>query len=312
MTIDSHPAERRQAKLRLAIEGSSGSGKTMGSIRVARGLVGEEGKILLVDSERGSGELYANITPFDVVTLEPPYLTEDYIEAIHYAEDNGYGVVILDSISHQWAGDGGMLEQADKLRAKGGNQFTCWAKLTPLYKQFIDTMLRSKIHVIATMRTKQDWVLSADEKGKQRPEKLGLAPIQRDGIDYEFTTVFDVAKDHTCSTSKDRTGLFDGQIFSLDEEVGKLLDVWLNDGTPDSAPKSVNHPEQEEEKPRPKNIYSKVEVDSIRETYRNNGWDDSAINAAKWSDDVYDKDMINADFAKRQAAVKKVTGQVKL
>lgn len=304
MTLQAHPAERRRAKLRLAVTGTSGSGKTLGSIRIARGLVGESGKILLVDTERGSGELYANVTPYDVVVLEPPYLTEDYLEAIHYAEDNGYDVVILDSISHQWAGDGGMLEQADKLKLKGGNQFAVWSKLTPLHKQFIDTMLRSSIHVIATMRCKQDWALSADEKGRQRPDKLGLAPIQRDGIDYEFTTVFDVAKDHTCSTSKDRTSIFDGDIFFLDEEVGKKLGDWLNNGEAEPAPVSQLNRNIEEEKPRPKNVYSKPEVDKIRDIYRNNGWSETAIDNAKWSEDVYDKDAIMTDYTKRQNVVK--------
>jgi len=308
--IQAHKAQRRQAKLRLGISGPSGSGKTYSSLLIARGLVGQTGRILLVDTERGSGELYAELTDYDVAGLEPPYRTEEYIEAIQYAEANHYDVVVLDSISHAWAGEGGLLEQVDTIANRTGNKFSSWSTVTPKHQRFVDAMLRSPIHVIATMRSKTEYVLTQDVNGKNKPEKRGLAPIQRDGIDYEFTTVIDIAPNHTAEASKDRTGLFTDTIFVPDESVGRALAQWLNAGTATPAPvqKPVEvkpaavTPAAPETKQEPKNKYLKNDVDKLRKTYEEKGWSQTIFETAQFDAVTWDKDMILADFKKRNTA----------
>jgi len=145
------PAVKEKLKCRLAIEGPSGSGKTYSALLLARGLVGEYGKIAMIDTEQQSGKLYADLTPFDHATLEQPYTPERYIALIHMAEKS-YDCLIIDSISHEWMGTGGILEMHDALP---GNSYTNWAKVNPRHNKFIETILRSQCHVIATMRSKQ-------------------------------------------------------------------------------------------------------------------------------------------------------------
>lgn len=222
-------AERRKAKLRLGITGPAGSGKTYGALQVAFGL---GGRIVLIDTENGSGDLYANLGEYDVCPLEAPYTVQKYIEAIKLCEKYGYDVIIIDSLSHAWAGEGGLLEVHSKLTesSRSGNSYTAWGKVTPLHNQLIDTMLRSKCHVIATMRSKTEYVMVENERGRSEPRKVGLAPVQRDGMEYEFGVVFDLSMNHMASVSKDRTQLFDGQVFALSQGTGEQLKEWLNTG----------------------------------------------------------------------------------
>lgn len=222
-------ATRKQAKLRLALSGPSGSGKTTGALMIAKGI---GGKIAVLDTERGSASLYADIVDFDVVELAPPYTPERYIEIIHAAEQAGYTTLILDSITHEWNGQGGILEIVDnyakaKLR---GNTYMAWGEGTPRHQRFIEAMLNSSCHIIATMRSKTVYETTQNEKGKLTPQKIGTAPQQRDGMDYEFTAVLDIDQGtHLALASKDRTRLFaDPQ--RLTEDTGKQLLTWLNSG----------------------------------------------------------------------------------
>lgn len=223
-------AERKKAKLRLAILGPSGAGKTYSAIKIAMGL---GGRIAMIDSERGSGELYAHLCDYDVCGLGPPFTPEKYIDAIHEAERAGYAVIIIDSLSHAWSGTGGLLEDVDKRKGQG-NDFAAWRTVTPRHNALVDAMLSSPCHIIGTMRTKQEHVL-VDEvrngKTVKVPKKVGLQPVQRDGLEYEFTVVLDVDLErHMASASKDRTSLFDGQFFTPSEETGKALVAWLDAG----------------------------------------------------------------------------------
>lgn len=233
-------ATRKKAKLRLAILGPSGAGKTYSAIKIAMGL---GGKIAMIDSERGSGELYAHLCEYDVCGLVPPFTPEKYIEAIHEAERAGYSVIIIDSLSHAWSGTGGLLEDVDKRKGQG-NDFTAWRTVTPRHNALVDAMLSSPCHIIGTMRTKQEHVL-VDEvrngKTVKVPKKVGLQPVQRDGLEYEFTVVLDVDLErHMASASKDRTSLFDGQFFTPTEETGKSLIAWLDAGAEDPLAKIYN------------------------------------------------------------------------
>lgn len=235
-------AVRQVAKLRLALSGPSGSGKTYSALLIASGIVPMD-KVAVIDTENGSANLYANLGMYSVLTLHPPYTPKKYIEAIHAAEQEGFELVIIDSLSHAWNGEGGLLEQKDKATdAKyKGNGWAAWREVTPEYNKLIETMLNSPCHLIATMRAKTEY-MQDDSNGRKRIVKVGAAPIQRDGIEYEFTVVFDLSIDHVATVNKDRTRLFDGQYFVPTPNVGKTLKQWLDAGEPASAPQPVSVP----------------------------------------------------------------------
>ena len=216
-------AQRSKTKLRLSIIGPSGAGKTYSALLIAFGL---EGKTVVIDSENGSADLYSNLGEYDVYTMQQPYEPEKLITVIRAAEAEGYDTIIIDSLSHYWAGEGGLLDRHTKI---GGNSYTAWAKVTPVQQRLIESILSSKCHIIANMRAKQEYVM-VEKNGKQVPEKVGLSPIQRDQIEFEFSLVLTLNMEHIATTSKDRTGLFDGQYFKPSEETGRLLREWLETG----------------------------------------------------------------------------------
>ena len=220
-------AERSQVKLKIALTGVSGAGKTFSALRLASGL-GE--KIAVIDSENGSASLYADKFNFDVVTIEAPFSIEKFIAAIEQAEKLKYDVLIIDSISQVWAGEGGLLAEKEKLDARAGsNSFTNWALISKRHEAFKSAILNSPLHIICTMRSKTDYAIVVNEKGKTEPKKMGLAPIQRDGLEYDFSIVFDIDISHNALASKDRTGLFVTEIpFLITEAVGKKIIDWLN------------------------------------------------------------------------------------
>lgn len=223
-------AQRKQAKLRLALCGPSGSGKTYSALLIAQGLA-PAGKIALIDTERGSGELYAHLVDYDVAPLTPPYTPERYIALIREAEQAGYDVLIIDSLSHAWTGAGGVLDLHEKAAtATKGNSWAAWREVTPLHNALVDALLGADLHLIATMRTKTAYEVT-DSDGKKKPVKVGLAPVQRDGMEYEFTAVLDLTIDaHIATASKDRTSLFDGKHFTPAPETGETLREWLETG----------------------------------------------------------------------------------
>ncbi|ADJ29868.1 AAA family ATPase [Nitrosococcus watsonii] len=225
-------AERKQAKLRLTLCGPSGSGKTYSALLIAKGLA-SGGKIALIDTERGSGELYSELVDYDVSSLSPPFTPERYIALVREAEQIGYKVLIIDSLSHAWIGQGGILDMHDKVTAasRTGNRFTSWREVTPQHNTLVDTILGANLHIITTMRVKTAYDLVDDGNGKKRPIKLGLSPVQREGMEYEFTVVFDLSVDgHIATASKDRTHLFDGKHWVPTIETGEVLKEWLESG----------------------------------------------------------------------------------
>ena len=227
-------ASRKKAKLRLALCAPSGGGKTYTALKIAMGL---GGRIAMIDTENRSGELYSHLCDYDVCPIDPPYTPERYMSAIKEAERLGYTTIIIDSLTHAWAGTGGLLEEVDK-RKGNGNDFTTWRDITPMHNSLVNAMLQSGCHIIGTMRTKTAYDMVKDPKtGKTKPVKIGLAPIQRDGLEYEFTLVLDLDVDkHIATPSKDRTSLFDGKYFVPDEETGRQLLVWLESGEEPPAP----------------------------------------------------------------------------
>lgn len=217
-------ATRKKVKLKLGITGPTGSGKTFSALRLAKGM---GGKIAFIDTENGSASLYSDRFDFDVLDLQPPFNNEKFINAIKQAEEGGYSTVIIDSASHFWEG---ILEYKNNLDARGGNSYTNWNEAGKKFKGVLDAVLHSTIHVVCCLRSKMDYVLETNEKGKQTPKKVGLAPIMRDGIEYEFTTIFDIDMQHNAQSSKDRTGMFRDNIFQVTEETGKQFMAWLDKG----------------------------------------------------------------------------------
>lgn len=222
-------AQRRQAKIKMALQGSSGSGKTMGALLLAYGLCNDWNKVAVIDTENYSASLYAHLGKFSVINIGAPFSPEKYIEALRLCEEGGFQVIIIDSISHEWEGVGGILETHSSMQ---GNSFTNWGKLTPRHNGFVQAILQSPCHVIGTIRSKQDYVIT-EKDGKHVPEKVGLKGVTRDGMDYEFTIVLDVDIKHNAVASKDRTGMFmDKPSFKITSEVGKKILEWCNDGLP--------------------------------------------------------------------------------
>jgi len=216
-------SKRNEAKIKIAINGPSGAGKTYSSLLLAYGLSNNDySKVVIIDTENKSADLYAHIGNYNVISLEPPYTPEKYIKAIEVCENANMEVIIIDSISHSWSN---LLNYHASLK---GNSFVNWEKVTLRHNEFINKILQTKSHLIATMRTKQSYVLNL-KNGKYVPEKMGLKPIQRDGVDYEFTIVFDVNSKHLSISSKDRTGLFvDKPEFMINSSTGNKVLDWCN------------------------------------------------------------------------------------
>jgi hypothetical protein len=217
MTFEIRKAERKKAKLKLGVSGPSGSGKTYSSLL---------DKVTLIDTENGSGELYAHLGPYNVIPFNAPFSPARYVEAIKAAVNAGTEVIVIDSISHEWDGQGGCLDIQSKL----GGKYQDWAKVTPMHNAFVEAILQSPAHVIVTTRKKQDYEMSKSD-GKTKVEKVGLKEIQRDGFEYELTINFDVEINHYATASKDRTGLFMPRpTFKINEDTGKELLEWANSG----------------------------------------------------------------------------------
>ncbi|MBB5414050.1 ATP-binding protein [Paraburkholderia atlantica] len=227
-------AVRKKSKLRLGITGPSGSGKTLGALLIAKGL---GGKIALIDTEKGSASLYADDkrydVEFDTMDLDPPYAPENFIKAMKEAEQGGYDTLIIDSVTHEWSGVGGCLELVDEIaRARyKGNSWSAWNDVTPRHRAFIDAILRSSLHIIITMRSKTE-TAQVEENGRKKVVKLGMKAEQRDGFEYELTSILDVQHESNYALpSKDRTGLFSGRDpFKISEATGVMLRDWLESG----------------------------------------------------------------------------------
>lgn len=230
-------ATKSQSKLRLALCGLAGSGKTFSALSIGSSIAQQmrsdnvRGRVALVDTEHESASLYADRFDFDTMPLDN-HSPRAYVDAIREAEAAGYDVLVIDSLSHAWSGKNGALEQKDNAAARGGNSWTAWRDITPMHNQLIDTMLACRMHLIATMRTKMEYVQTVTN-GKTTIEKVGLAAIQREGMEYEFTCVGDIGLDHVLKISKSRLdGVLDtGDAFERPGELfAKKVYGWLMSG----------------------------------------------------------------------------------
>lgn len=236
-------ATKKQAKLRLGLIGMSGSGKTYSSLKIAAHL---GGRVALIDTERGSASKYAGLFEFDTLELDT-FSPQTYIEAIRAAGAAGYDILIIDSLSHAWFGKGGALEMVDNAakRSQSHNSYVAWREVTPLHNQLIDAILQVPCHVIATMRAKSEYVMDKDERtGKTMPRKVGLAPIQRDGMEYEFDVVADMTAELDMVVSKSRCPALTGAVINKPgKEVADTLKAWLTDGAPEPQSPKQEQPE---------------------------------------------------------------------
>jgi hypothetical protein len=256
MTLQLKKAQRSKAYLKLGISAASGGGKTLSSLFIGKGLMEQKypdlsdeeqwEKICVIDTENGSGQLYANGTfagihvgGYNTITLEAPFEADKYTQAIDLCQKNGIEVCIIDSTTHLWSGEGGLLEQQSNAAKRSGNSYTAWREITPQHNRFVEKMLQIPMHIIATMRAKQEYVQEHDDTtGKTTIRKIGMEPEQRKGMEYEFTMFFDMDPDHVAHGAKDRTSLFDRKYFNITPETGKTIMKWLEGGT-DASPQVI-------------------------------------------------------------------------
>lgn len=236
-------AQRSQVFLKDAITGPTGSGKTFSALRLAFGLVdGTSKRVAFLDTENDSASLYSDKFDFDVMPIKPPFVSDDFRIGIDAAVSAGYGAVVIDSASHLWKG---ILEYKGKIDERGGNQYTNWRDPDKKFNEALDAVLQSKIHVIFCLRSKMEYVMEDNGKGKQAPKRVGLAPIMREGIEFEFTTVFDVAMNHEAVATKDRSGLFPtDKYFQITENTGREIAAWLKTATPKLEPEATPKPKE--------------------------------------------------------------------
>lgn len=229
-------ATKDKSKLRLALDGPSGAGKTYTALLLATAIAGPKGKVAVTDSERGSASKYADQFRFIVDDLESHH-PEVYIKSIQDATAAGVDVQIIDSLSHAWMGKDGALEQVDKVaaRSQSGNSFTAWREVTPMHHKLVDAILRAPHHIIVTMRSKTEYVMEQVERNGKTvtiPKKIGLAPVQRDGLEYEFDVVGDMDTKNRLVVGKTRCSALAGAVIDKPgAELAVVLMNWLNGPT---------------------------------------------------------------------------------
>lgn len=230
-------AERKKAKLRMALTGVSGGGKTLGALYIAYGMTKDWHKIALIDTEHERARFYANRSDLDTgdflyYSLKPPYSPERYKEAVMEGAEivGSDGVVIVDSFSHAWNNEGGILEIKEGIAKRSGkNDYSAWDEAGKLQNNLVNFILSSDCHTIVTMRSKMEYAMEETETGRMKPVKVGLAPVQRNETEYEFDIVLDIDRTHRAEVSKDTTFLNRYEEL-ITPQLGEDLKKWLDEG----------------------------------------------------------------------------------
>jgi len=278
-------ATKQQAKARIALAGVSGAGKTYTGLRIARSL----GKrVLVIDTENASASKYADEFNFDTIELDT-FSPTIYVEALQMGQKAGYDVIVIDSLSHAWMGKDGALEQVDRVtaRSQSKNSFASWREVTPLHNALVDAMVHCKSHLIVTMRSKSDYIMrevTRNGRTYNEPVKVGMAPIQRDGIEYEFDVVADIDMDHQLIVTKSRCRALDGAVVkNAGEEIGETLKAWLSDGVP-ATQESKPQPHPQKPIPQASETISPLQLRRLhslgKEAY-GEGWDEKRAELVK-------------------------------
>lgn len=231
-------AQKHQHKLRIGLAGPTGSGKTFTAMKIASAIAAKEGKrFAVIDTEHGSASLYADHFDFDVLELTS-FAPDRYIEAINEAgrAASEYACVVVDSFTHAWSGKDGALEQVDRKANGAGGSFNAWRDVTPQHTRMVEAILSCPIHLIGTLRSKMAYEVDTDPKTKRvTVRKIGLQPIQREGMEYEFDVFADLDVDNTLYVSKTRLSTLSGySALKAGDELGLMLWEWANGG--DAAP----------------------------------------------------------------------------
>ena len=237
MGFQLNEAKRSKAKLRLAIDGPSGSGKTYSALLIAYGLTGDWSKIAVIDTERESANLYYDLCgsnkKYLVGQINAPYTPQKYLEALQVCEANGIEVAIIDSLTHAWTAEGGLLDihASAVKKQKTANSYTAWGDVTPLHRKLVDAILTSPMHIISTVRSDTEYSQEKDATGKTVVKKVGMKPQFRKGLDYEMTIVFSLEQNHMATITKSRIKTFPVNDTVLPTfETGEKLLKWLNEG----------------------------------------------------------------------------------
>ena len=231
------PVTRKMSKAIIGIVGPSGAGKTLSALLLAYGITGDWSKVALIDTEHERGRFYAergdfNIGRFLYAPLYPPYSPERYKDYVSSAAEavGDDGVVIVDSFSHAWDNEGGVLDiKSGIAQQKNKNEYTAWDEAGKIQNNLVNSILSAPCHTIVTMRTKMAYAMEVNDRGKTVPVKVGLAPVQRESTEYEFDVVFQINREHIACTSKDTTFL-DTWSGIITPELGKELGAWLEEG----------------------------------------------------------------------------------
>lgn len=246
-------ATKKEVKLTMGISGPAGAGKTLSALRIARGLVGPTGKIALIDTEGAKANAYADTIEngYDIAQFQSPFELDKLEDTLDEAIEAGYQVVVIDSLSHFYAGEGGILQQVeDESVRNGGNGMKAWAHVTPKVNRFLEKLKAMPIHVIVTLRSKTTYEISRNDKGKVSVQKLGLAPIWKgDSIDFEMDHMLKMTTDHRAIVDKTRLiGLTDKIFDKPDEKLGKQIKEYLSGGIVSPIePEPAVEPEEQEE-----------------------------------------------------------------
>lgn len=236
MTLQIKDAVKLNLKARIALLAPTGGGKTYSMLKFLFSFVklGMAKKVGVIDTEHGSASKYVGEFPgFRVIELADDFSPEVYIEALQLLADDGCDAAGIDSLTHAWAGKGGSLEIKDRVgKQRGFNDYTAWGPVSAMQNRLIESMLSYPGHLVTTMRLKMEHVLEEDPVTKKKVvRKIGLQPVQRDGLEYEFDVVGDLDQEHNFSVSKTRCSALDGYMaLKPGEEVVRKLKAWLESG----------------------------------------------------------------------------------
>ncbi|MBF7147068.1 AAA family ATPase [Bacillus toyonensis] len=237
-------AKREKIKAVIGFIGCSGSGKTGSALITAFGMMQEAypnlsaeelwKKIGVIDTEHERSKLHVGLVYGEVrignflhIDFNAPYTTERYNQAVQVMKQAGAEVLIIDSLSHNWQGEGGIVETHGQM---SGNSFQNWGKLSSETNNLIKTLTQNNVHILATLRTKTEYVVEPDGNGKMAPRKVGTKPVQKEEMEYEFMLNFVIDIDHVAGTSKDNTQMFEGHPQKITAEIGRKLYQWLELG----------------------------------------------------------------------------------
>jgi len=267
MPLQFTPAIRHEAKARVAMIGPTGAGKTWTALQFARTLAGPTGTIGVIDTENASSSLYADAYVFQTAPWYPPYDAAKLAASIHDAAKQ-FDVLVIDSLTHFWQGDGGVLDIVEQEGARNrGNKFAGWAKGTPLWRSLLDSLIFAPCHVIVTMRSKMDYVQTTDANGRAKVEKMGMAPVARNDVEYEFTIVAELDQSHRLTVTKSRCSALADQVAAPHQsnKIAETLSEWLSSAEADPAPHVPPAPE------RPRGDHTEPQMRKIQASFKDAG-----------------------------------------